>query len=183
MKKQNEYNANNFVTTSKEVDFLFANRHNLKNFHYYTNNETVYDYFCLKVANILHLKEDPKTASNITEEELGYLNKKYSLSLQAAYLNGPTCSCGRCLNGYDFILNAIFQHGRKFLIEPVTKSGAKFIMPFRSAIKTIVCSNCGELVALSEGYYKDVWASGSYGPCVLDDELVIVAKPTGDPIS
>ena len=99
------------------------------------------------VARHLDLKEDPKNASNITEDELSYLNKKYNLNLQTAYLNGPPCECGRHLNGYDFILNAIFKHGAKFLREKKSECDAKFIMPFRRAMEFVCCSNCGALAA------------------------------------
>jgi len=156
----------NLVSTNEEVDFLITNRHNLKNFHYFTDDEAIYNHFCAMVVKVFGLNEDPKTASNITKKELQELNAKYNLNLRTAYLNGPSCNCGRDLNGYDFIINAIFKHGAKFMRNPKTIGNAKFIMPFKRAMDFLVCSNCGELSPLAAGtWYKDSSSIDTYGPC------------------
>ena len=167
--KNNSHGINE-IKSAKEVDFLIANRKNLKNFHYCTNDESIYDHFCEKVAEVFGLKENPKGASNISKQELSLLNNKYNLTLKSAYLNGPTCNCGRTLNGYDFILNAIFRHGAKFLRDPKTEAKAKFIMPFRRAMDFLVCTDCGELLRLSAGtWYSDSSSIDSYGPCCSNE--------------
>lgn len=154
------------VTSLGEIDFLFANRHNLADFHYATDDEKTYDYFCELVAREFELEVDPRTASNISKAELYSVNERYHLDLSAAYLNGPKCGCGRVLNGYDFVVNAVFAHGAGFLRERKVADGARFIMPFRRAMNALVCTDCGDMNPLAAGsWYKDSSSIDTYGPC------------------
>lgn len=154
------------VRSTEEVDFLFDNRDNLSDFHYFTDDERIYDYFCEKVAKAFGLEEDPKLASNISDSELRSLNAKYKLNLKTAYLNGPKCDCGRQTNGYDFIVNAIYKHGAGFLRGRKLAKNAKFIMPFRRAFDAIVCTDCGTRLPLAAGtWYSDSSDIDTYGPC------------------
>lgn len=159
----------NIVSSTAEVDYLMSIRNNLTDFHYYTSDPDLYDYFCGLVTSRFGLEVDPRTASNLTDDELSALNKKYGLSLDAAYLNGPTCGCGRRTNGYDFVVNAVFRHGAAFLRGPRSKEARTFVLPFRRAMNAIVCTDCGELNPLAaKTWYKDSSPIDKYGPCCSD---------------
>ncbi|KZK95235.1 MULTISPECIES: hypothetical protein [unclassified Pseudovibrio] len=163
----------NYISSVNELEALFVNRHNLKSFHYFTNDEGIYDHFCKLVAESVESDEDLRNASNITEDELRLLNDKYNLNLTAAYMNGPECGCGRITNGYDFIVNAVYRHGSGFLRNQKSTYGAQYIMPMRRAMDYIVCTNCGDLLPLkAKTTYKDSSSIDSYGPCTTDSIAV-----------